>query len=60
MTVTLREVREEDLSIFFEQQLDAEARRMAAFPGRVCQRGSAGVLQAVWISSSQYFTSANP
>jgi RimJ/RimL family protein N-acetyltransferase len=34
MTVTLREVREEDLPVFFEQQLDAEARRMAVFPGR--------------------------
>jgi RimJ/RimL family protein N-acetyltransferase len=34
MTVTLREVREEDLPILFEQQLDAEARRMAALPGR--------------------------
>lgn len=30
----LREVREEDLPIFFEHQLDAEAQRMAAFAGR--------------------------
>ena len=32
MTVTLREVTKEDLPIFFEHQLDAEATRMAAFP----------------------------
>ncbi len=30
----LREVRDPDLEIFFEQQLDPEARRMAAVPGR--------------------------
>ena len=34
MTVTLREVTQEDLSTFFEHQLDAEATRMAAFPSR--------------------------
>src|SRR5213595_3337010 len=34
MTVTLREVAQEDLPIFFEHQLDAEATRMAAFPSR--------------------------
>src|SRR2546423_9953511 len=34
MTVTLREVTKEDLPIFFEHQLDAEATRMAAFPSR--------------------------
>lgn len=34
MKVTLREVRDDDLPIFFEQQLDAEAQRMAAHPGR--------------------------
>src|SRR5205085_1425704 len=34
MTVTLREVTQEDLPIFFEHQLDAEATRMAAFPRR--------------------------
>ena len=34
MTVTLREVNQEDLPIFFEHQLDAEATRMAAFPSR--------------------------
>ena len=34
MTVTLREVIQEDLPIFFEHQLDAEATRMAAFPSR--------------------------
>jgi RimJ/RimL family protein N-acetyltransferase len=34
MTVILREVREEDLPIFFEHQLDPDGRRMAAFPGR--------------------------
>ena len=34
MTVTLREVTEEDLPIFFEHQMDAEATRMAAFPSR--------------------------
>src|SRR5216110_125333 len=36
MTVTLREVTQEDLPIFFEHQLDAEATRMAAFPSRDC------------------------
>ena len=36
MTVTLREVTQEDLPIFFEHQLDAEATRMAAFPSRYC------------------------
>ncbi len=34
MTVALREVTKEDLPIFFEYQLDAEATRMAAFPSR--------------------------
>ena len=34
MTVALREVRKEDLPIFFEHQLDSEATRMAAFPSR--------------------------
>ncbi|HEX4631849.1 MAG TPA: GNAT family N-acetyltransferase [Chthoniobacterales bacterium] len=34
MTVTLREVIQEDLPIFFEHQLDADATRMAAFPSR--------------------------
>src|SRR5207244_12634119 len=34
MTVTLREVTQKDLPIFFEHQLDAEATRMAAFPSR--------------------------
>ena len=34
MTVTLREVTQEDLPIFFEHQMDAEATRMAAFPSR--------------------------
>lgn len=34
MTVILREVTQEDLPIFFEHQLDAEATRMAAFPSR--------------------------
>src|SRR3989442_10484803 len=34
MTVTLREVTQEDLPIFFEHQLDAEATHMAAFPSR--------------------------
>jgi RimJ/RimL family protein N-acetyltransferase len=32
--VRLREVQESDLAIFFEQQLDPEAIRMAAFPSR--------------------------
>jgi len=32
MTVTLREVTKEDLPIFFEHQLDAEATRMARSP----------------------------
>lgn len=32
--VTLREVNQDDLAIFFEQQLDPEATRMAAFPSR--------------------------
>lgn len=34
MTVTLREVTEADLPIFFEHQLDPDATRMAAFPSR--------------------------
>src|SRR2546426_4636301 len=34
MTVTLREVTQKDLPIFFEHQLDPEATRMAAFPSR--------------------------
>ena len=34
MTVALRQVTQEDLPIFFEHQLDAEATRMAAFPSR--------------------------
>ncbi len=34
MNVTLRDVIQEDLPIFFEDQLDAEATRMAAFPSR--------------------------
>ena len=34
MIITLREVTEKDLPIFFEHQLDAEATRMAAFPSR--------------------------
>jgi RimJ/RimL family protein N-acetyltransferase len=32
--VRLRAVEDNDLPIFFEQQLDPEARKMAAFPGR--------------------------
>jgi RimJ/RimL family protein N-acetyltransferase len=32
--VSLRAVQEGDLPIFFEQQLDPDARKMAAFPGR--------------------------
>lgn len=32
--VSLRDVREEDLAIFFDQQLDPDATRMAAFPPR--------------------------
>lgn len=32
--VALREVREQDLAVFYEQQLDQEATRMAAFPAR--------------------------
>ena len=34
MIITLREVTKEDLPIFFEHQLDAEAAQMAAFPSR--------------------------
>jgi RimJ/RimL family protein N-acetyltransferase len=34
MTVTLREVTQEDLPIFFEHQTDVEATTMAAFPSR--------------------------
>lgn len=34
MTITLRDVSQEDLPIFFEHQLDTEATRMAAFPSR--------------------------
>lgn len=33
-SVVLRDVREDDLPIFFEQQLDPEASAMAAFPSR--------------------------
>jgi hypothetical protein len=32
--VQLRDVREADLPVFFEHQLDPEATRMAAFPAR--------------------------
>jgi RimJ/RimL family protein N-acetyltransferase len=32
--ISLREIQESDLAIFFEQQLDPEAIRMAAFPAR--------------------------
>lgn len=32
--VSLREIQESDLPIFFEQQLDPDATRMAAFPAR--------------------------
>jgi RimJ/RimL family protein N-acetyltransferase len=32
--VLLRDVQESDLTVFFEQQLDPEASRMAAFPSR--------------------------
>ncbi len=32
--ISLRQVQEADLAIFFEQQLVPEATRMAAFPGR--------------------------
>ena len=32
--VTLRKVRKADLTVFYEQQLDPEATRMAAFPSR--------------------------
>lgn len=34
MPVSLREVHDEDLPVFFVQQLDPEAQRMADFPGR--------------------------
>ncbi len=34
MTVTLREVTQEDLPLFFEHQLNPEATQMAAFPSR--------------------------
>ena len=34
MEISLRDVQESDLPIFFEQQLDAEATRRAAFPAR--------------------------
>jgi len=44
--VTLREVREGDLSIFFEQQLDSDATRMAAFPSR-----SRDAFMAHWMKS---------
>src|SRR5947208_15926604 len=43
MTVALREVTKEDLPIFFEHQLDAEATRMAAFP-----RGDRDAFMAHW------------
>ena len=34
MNVSLRPVTQEDLPLFFEHQMDAEATRMAAFPSR--------------------------
>jgi RimJ/RimL family protein N-acetyltransferase len=34
LTVSLRPVTEDDLDVFFQQQLDAEASAMAAFPSR--------------------------
>lgn len=34
MNVSLRDVQESDLATFYEQQLDPEATRMAAFPSR--------------------------
>lgn len=34
MQITLRDVNEDDLPIFYEQQLDMEATQMAAFPSR--------------------------
>jgi RimJ/RimL family protein N-acetyltransferase len=36
IVVSLRDVEESDLRIFFEQQLDPQATRMAAFPARAC------------------------
>ena len=33
--VSLRQIHENDLPVFFEQQLDPDARRMAAFPARL-------------------------
>jgi|GEM_PF-5623469 len=38
-TVSLRDVTESDLPIFFAHQLDPEAVRMAAFPVRNHERG---------------------
>src|SRR5215203_154437 len=32
--ISLRDVQEDDLPVFFEQQLDPDATRMAAFPAR--------------------------
>jgi RimJ/RimL family protein N-acetyltransferase len=34
MQITLRNVNQDDLPIFYEQQLDMEATQMAAFPSR--------------------------
>ncbi|WP_084046000.1 GNAT family N-acetyltransferase [Deinococcus hopiensis] len=39
--VLLREVRDEDIRVFYEQQLDLEATQMAAFPSRDWPRFSA-------------------
>ena len=68
MTVTLREVTQEDLPIFFEHQLDAEATRMAAFPSRDrdafmahwarIMSNEAGILNTI-LASRQRRSSAN-
>jgi RimJ/RimL family protein N-acetyltransferase len=44
--ITLREVQEDDLQVFFQQQLDPEARRLAGFPGR-----DQDAFMAHWIKS---------
>ena len=53
MTVTLREVTPEDLPIFFEHQLDAEATRMAAFPSR-----DRDAFMAHWVKIMNHETNA--
>ena len=46
VTITLRNVETSDISIFFEQQLDLEANRMAAFVRK--ERQDKAVFEVYW------------